>query len=57
MLATLLVMEYYRNKQVKTVKVLENCRALLENRKNKIYGHGRLSIVLFMNKRDEINFI
>ena len=50
MLATLIVLEYYKNRQGKNVKVLENCRALLENRKNKIYGHGMLSILLFLNK-------
>ena len=29
MLATLMVLEYYKNKQEKKEKVLENCRALL----------------------------
>ena len=55
-LATLFVLEFYKNKKKKSEKAREEYKKMMDQRKNKIYGHGILVILLFLLSTDEMEF-
>ena len=55
-LATLLILQFYKNNKKKSEKEIKDYQKLLEQRKNKIYGHGIMVILLFLLGTEDVEF-